>query len=56
MYSKTKAKIVKNEEIDLQNKANELKLKAEQNPGDKKIINELYAVNSSLEKLLRHKT
>ena len=56
MYSKTKVKIVKNEEIDLQNKANELKLKAEQNPSDKKIINELYAVNSSLEKLLRHKT
>ena len=56
MHSKTKAEIVKNEEIDLQNKANELKLKAEQNPSDKKIINELYAVNSSLEKLLRHKT
>ena len=45
MYSKTKAKMKKTEETDLQNKANELKLKAEQNPNDKKVINELYAVN-----------
>ena len=56
MYSKTKAKMKKAEETDLQNKANELKLKAEQNPNDKKVINELCAVNLRLEKLLKHKT
>ena len=56
MHSKTKAKMEKTEETDLQNKANELKLKAEQNPNDKKAINELYAVNLHLEKLLKYKT
>ena len=44
MSSKTKAKMKKTEETDLQNKANELKLKAEQNPNDKII----YAVNYAL--------
>ena len=56
MYSKTKAKMKKTEETDLQNKANELKLKVEQNPNDKNVIKELYAVNLRLEKLLKHKT
>ena len=33
MYSKSKAKVRKNEEIELQNKANELR-QAERNPAD----------------------
>ena len=41
MYSKSKAKARKNEEIELQNKANELRLKAERKPADKRILNEL---------------
>ena len=45
----------KNEEIELQNKANELRLKAERNPADKRILNELFATNSRLEKLLQYK-
>ena len=40
----------KNEEIELQNKANELRLKAERNPADKIILNELFATNLRLEK------
>ena len=56
MYSKSKAKAWKNEEIDLQNKANELRLKAERNPDDKRILNELFATNLRLEKLLQYKT
>ena len=38
MYSKSKAKARKNEEIDLQNKANELRQEAERNPADKRIL------------------
>ena len=45
----------KNEEIELQNKANELRLKAERNPADKRILNELFATNLRLEKLLQYK-
>ena len=56
MYSKSKVKARKNEEIDLQNKANELRLKAERNPADKRILNELLATNLCLEKLLQYKT
>lgn len=56
MYSKSKAKARKNEEIELQNKANELRLKAERNPADKRILNELFATNLRLEKLLQYKT
>ena len=56
MYSKSKAKAWKNEEIDLQNKANELPLKAERNPADKRILNELFATNLHLEELLQYKT
>ena len=46
----------KNKEIDLQNEANELCLKAERNPGDKRVLNELFATNLRLEKLLQYKT
>ena len=56
MYSKSKAKARKNEEIDLQNKANELHLKAEKNPADKRILNELFATNLRLKELLQYKT
>ena len=56
MYSKSKAKAQKNEELDLQNKANELRLKAERNPADKRVLNTLFATNLRLEKLLQHKT
>ena len=50
MYSKSKAKAQNNEEIELQNKANELRVKAERNPADKRILNELFATNLRLEK------
>ena len=53
MYSKTKAKMKKTEEQTFKTKP---KLKAEQNPNDEKVINELYAVNLRLERLLKHKT
>ena len=43
MYSKSNAKVRKN-------KANELRLKAERNPADKRILNELFATNLRLEK------
>ena len=56
MYSKSKAKAQQNEETEFQNKANELRLKAERNPADKKILNELFATNLRLEKLLQYKT
>ena len=56
IYSKSKAKMRKNKEIDLQNKANELRLKAERNPADKRILNELFATNLCLEALLQYKT
>ena len=56
MYSKSKAKGRQKEETELQNKANELRLKAERNPADKKILNELFATNLRLEKLLQYKT
>ena len=52
MYSKSNAKARKNEEIELQNKANDLCLKAEGNPADKRVLNELFATNLRLEKLL----
>ena len=50
MYSKSKAKARNNEEIELQNKAYELRVKAERNPADKRILNELFATNLRLEK------
>ena len=42
-YSKNKAKNKRNEEAALQNKADELMQKCDQNPSDKRILNELYA-------------
>ena len=53
MYSKSKAKARKNEEINLQIKANELRQKAERNPADKRVLNELLATN--LRAILRSK-
>ena len=50
MYSKSKVKARKKGQIDLQNKANELHLKAERNPADKKVLNELFPTNLCLEK------
>ena len=52
MYSKLKAKARKNKEIDLQNKANELREKAERNPADKRVLNELFATKVCLEKII----
>ena len=40
MYSKLIAKAREEEQIDLQNNANELRLKAERNPEDKRVLNE----------------
>ena len=55
-YSKIKAKNKKNEEAALQNKVNELMQKCEQNPSDKKILNELYATKLRLQTIMRQKT
>ena len=50
-YSKNK----KNEEAALQNKFNELMLKCEQNPSDKRILNELYAAKLRLQTIMQQK-
>ena len=55
-YSKIKAKNMKNEEVALQNKVNELVQKCEQNPSDKRILNELYATKLRLQAIMRQKT
>ena len=57
-YSEIKAKIKKNdhEEAALQNKVNELMQKCEQNPSDKRILNELYATKLRLQTIMRQKT
>ena len=55
-YSKIKAKNKKNEEATLQNKVNELMQKGEQNPSDKRILNELYATKLRLQTIMRQKT
>ena len=55
-YSKIKAKNKKNEEAALQNKVNELMQKCEQNPSDKRILNELYAAKLRLQKFMQQKT
>ena len=47
-FSKIKAKRRRNEEHILQNKANQLLQQTEQNPSDKKLLNELYATNLRL--------
>ena len=55
-YSKIKAKMRKSEELILQNKVNELIQKSERNPGDKLLLNELYATKSRLQTIMRQKT
>ena len=55
-YSKIKAKKRKSEELILQNKVNELIQKSERNPGDKLLLNELYATKSRLQTIMRRKT
>ena len=55
-YSKIKAKNKRNEEAALQNKVNELMQKCEQNPSDKRILNELYATKLRLQTIMRQKT
>ena len=54
-YSKIKAKKRKSEEHILQNKVNELIQKSERNPGDKLLLNELYATKSRLQTIMRQK-
>ena len=55
-FSKIKAKRRRNEEHILQNKANQLLEQTEQNPSDKKLLNELYATKLRLRTLMRQKT
>ena len=55
-YSKIKAKKRKSEELILQNKVNELIQKSETNPGDKLLLNELYATKLRLQTIMRQKT
>ena len=50
-YSKNK----KNEEAALQNKFNELMLKCEHNPSDKRILNELYVAKLRLQTIMQQK-
>ena len=55
-YSKIKAKNKKNDEAALQNIVNELMKKCEQNPSDKRILNELYAAKLRLQTIMQQKT
>ena len=55
-YSKIKAKNKRKKEAALQNKVNELMQKCEQNPSDKRILNELYATKLRLQTIMRQKT
>ena len=41
---------------EIKNKANELRLTAQRNPADQRVLNELFATNLRLEKLLQYKT
>ena len=54
-FTKKKKKNKKNEEAALQNKFNELMLKCEQNPSDKRILNELYAAKLRLQTIMQQK-
>ena len=54
--SKIKDKNKKNEEAALQNKVNELMQKCEQNPSDKRILNELYTAELRLQTIMQQKT
>jgi len=53
-YSKIKAGNKRNEEAALQNKVNELMQKCEQNPSDKRILNEFYATKLRLQTIMQH--
>lgn len=55
-YSKIKAKKRETVELTLQNKANDLLIKAEKNPGNKQFLNELYATKLRLQNIMRQKT
>ena len=55
-FSKIKTKKRNNEEIILQNKANDLLKQTERNPNDEKLFSELYATNLRLKSLMRQKT
>ena len=55
-YSKNKAKKRKSSEIHLQNQINELYKKAEKQPNNKQIINDIYHVRSRLKKIMQQKT
>ena len=55
-YSKIKAKKRETEESTLKRKADKLLLEAEKNPNDKRILNDLYATNLRLQKIMYLKT
>ena len=55
-FAKIKAKKRRKDEIDLQNKADELLKQSEKNPNDKRLLNELYATKLQLQTLMRQKT
>ena len=55
-YSKNKARKRKSAEIHLQNQINELYKKAEKQPNNKQIINEIYHARSRLKIIMQHKT
>ena len=55
-YAKMKAKKRKNEEVELQNKINELQQKLERNPNNNQSLNKLYAAKLGLQKIMHLKT
>ena len=55
-YSKNKARKRKSAEIHLQNQINEFYKKAEKQPNNKQIINEIYHARSRLKIIMQHKT
>ena len=55
-YTKVKAMRRKNDGLILQNKINELQLKLESNPNNSQYLNDLYAANLSLQKIIHFKT
>ena len=55
-YSKNKAKKRKSSEIQLQNQINKLYKKAEKQPNNKQIINDIYHVRARLKNIMQHKT
>ena len=55
-YSKIEVKKRKTEELTLKRKADKLLLEAEKNPNYKQILNDLYATNLRLQKIMHLKT